>query len=163
IATTGTRGATDRRTRTTTRRSPRTASSCGFTTASTSTRPRTSQSCRRSTASPSTRPASGRRGSPTGTASRSLSTAPSRRTPAIRGTPWEPDRYGFTVVVDSDEPTSPGYTAVLVHLDKVWVDIGQHVMRGQVIGVLGRTGNAEDVAPQLHFELRAPFEIDWSS
>ena len=66
-------------------------------------------------------------------------------------------------VVESDEPTSPGYTAVLVHLDRVWVDIGQHVSRGQVIGVLGRTGNAENVAPQLHFELRAPFELDWSS
>ena len=50
---------------------------------------------------------------------------------------------------------------MLVHLDKVWVEIGQHVTRGQVIGVLGRTGNAEDVRPQLHFELRAPFLINW--
>jgi len=82
--------------------------------------------------------------------------------PATKWTPWEPDRYGLTVVVESDEATSVGYTAVLVHLDKVWVDIGQHVSRGQVIGVLGRTGNAENVKPQLHFELRAPFLIDWS-
>jgi murein DD-endopeptidase MepM/ murein hydrolase activator NlpD len=83
--------------------------------------------------------------------------------PASKWQPWEPDRYGLTVVVESDEPTSRGYTAVLVHLDRVWVDIGQHVSRGQVIGVLGRTGNAENVEPQLHFELRAPFAIDWSS
>ena len=83
--------------------------------------------------------------------------------PATKWTPWEPDRYGLTVVVESDEPTSVGYTAVLVHLDKVWVATGQHVSRGQVIGVLGRTGNAENVKPQLHFELRAPFLIDWSS
>ena len=82
--------------------------------------------------------------------------------PATRWMPWEPDRYGLTVVVQSDEPTSAGYAAVLVHLDRVWVAIGQHVTRGQVIGVLGRTGNAEDVRPQLHFELRAPFLIDWS-
>jgi len=82
--------------------------------------------------------------------------------PATKWTPWEPDRYGLTVVVESDESTSPGYTAVLVHLDKVWVEVGQHVTRGQVIGVLGRTGNAEDVRPQLHFELRAPFLINWS-
>jgi hypothetical protein len=31
-----------------------------------------------------------------------------------------------------------------------------------VLGVLGETGNAEGVEPQLHFELRAPFLIDWS-
>ncbi len=83
--------------------------------------------------------------------------------PATRWSPWEPDRYGLTVVVESDEPTSPGYTAVLVHLDRVWVDVGQHVTRGQVIGDLGKTGNAENVRPQLHFELRAPFLIDWSA
>ena len=83
--------------------------------------------------------------------------------PAGKWQPWEPDRYGLTVVVESDEPISPGYTAVLVHLDRVWVEVGQHVSRGQVIGVLGRTGNAENVEPQLHFELRAPFDIDWSS
>ena len=83
--------------------------------------------------------------------------------PATRWVPWEPDRYGLTVVIESDEPTSDGYAAVLVHLEKVWVDIGQRVSRGQVIGVLGRTGNAEEVKPQLHFELRAPFLIDWSS
>lgn len=83
--------------------------------------------------------------------------------PASKWQPWEPDRYGLTVVVQSDEPTSDGYTAVLVHLDRVWVDAGDHVSRGQVIGVLGRTGNAENVRPQLHFELRAPFLLDWSS
>jgi murein DD-endopeptidase MepM/ murein hydrolase activator NlpD len=83
--------------------------------------------------------------------------------PANRWAPWEPDRYGLTVVVQSDERDTSGYMAVLVHLDRVWVDIGQHVNRGQVIGVLGRTGNAEEVKPQLHFELRAPFPIDWSS
>ncbi len=82
--------------------------------------------------------------------------------PATKWMPWEPDRYGLTVVVQSDEPTSEGYTAVLVHLDRDWVEVGQHVTRGQVIGVLGRTGNAENVQPQLHFELRAPFLIDWS-
>ena len=83
--------------------------------------------------------------------------------PATKWSPWHPDRYGNTVVIQSDEPTSPGYTAVLVHLDKVWVDTGQHVTRGQVIGALGRTGDAREVAPQLHIELRAPFLINWSA
>ena len=83
--------------------------------------------------------------------------------PATRWSPWEPDRYGLTVVVESDEPGTAGYMAVLVHLDLDWVDLGQHVTRGQVVGVLGKTGNAEEVAPQLHFELRAPFLIDWTT
>ena len=36
--------------------------------------------------------------------------------------------------------------------------------RGQVVGTVGRTGNAEDesVDAHLHFELRAPFLLDWS-
>lgn len=82
--------------------------------------------------------------------------------PATKWTPWQPDRYGLTAVIESQEPTSPGYTAILVHLDKVWVDVGQRVSRGQVIGALGRTGDAQAVRPQLHFELRAPFVIDWT-
>ena len=83
--------------------------------------------------------------------------------PATKWQPWQPDRYGLTVVVQSDEPTSTGYMAVLVHLSKSWVAVGQHVTRGQVIGTLGRTGDAQDVRPQLHIELRAPFLIDWST
>jgi murein DD-endopeptidase MepM/ murein hydrolase activator NlpD len=83
--------------------------------------------------------------------------------PATKWTPWEPDRYGLTVVITSDEPNTSGYMAVLVHLDNVWVDTGQHVTRGQVIGTLGNTGDAKEVKPQLHFELRAPFMLDWSA
>lgn len=82
--------------------------------------------------------------------------------PATKWQPWHPDRYGLTVVVQSDESTSDGYSAVMVHLANVWVALGQHVSRGQVIGALGRTGDAQNVAPQLHFELRAPFLIDWT-
>jgi murein DD-endopeptidase MepM/ murein hydrolase activator NlpD len=83
--------------------------------------------------------------------------------PATKWTPWHPQRYGLTVVIQSNEPQTNGYYAVLVHLSKVWVTIGEHVTRGQVIGALGRTGDAQMVQPQLHFELRAPFLIDWSA
>jgi murein DD-endopeptidase MepM/ murein hydrolase activator NlpD len=83
--------------------------------------------------------------------------------PQTKWMPWHPDRYGLTVVIESDEPTSAGYTAVLVHLDDVWVDLGQHVERGQVIGDVGQTGDADGIKPQLHIELRAPFLIDWSA
>lgn len=84
--------------------------------------------------------------------------------PKTRWQPWERARYGNTVVIVSDEPVSAGYLALLVHLDEVWVDPGAHVTRGQVVGTVGRTGNADSqsVRPHLHFELRAPFLLDWS-
>lgn len=82
--------------------------------------------------------------------------------PAKRWKPWNPERYGRTVVIASEEPASMGYVALLVHLDQRWVDVGQRVTRGQVVGVLGATGNADGGDPHLHFELRAPFDIDWS-
>lgn len=82
--------------------------------------------------------------------------------PATRWQPWIVGRYGQTVAIVSSEPKSAGYTAVMVHLDRSWVAIGQRVSRGQVVGVLGTTGNAQNVKAQLHFELRAPFLIDWS-
>ena len=82
--------------------------------------------------------------------------------PSTRWRPWESGRYGETVAIISSEAASRGYAAVLVHLDRSWVNFGQRVTRGQVIGRLGRTGNAEGVQAQLHFELRAPFLLDWS-
>jgi murein DD-endopeptidase MepM/ murein hydrolase activator NlpD len=85
--------------------------------------------------------------------------------PATRWRPWEPKRYGGTIVIVSDEATSSGYIALLVHADSVWVEVGDHVTRGQIVGTLGRTGNAEtqSVRAHLHFELRAPFLLDWSA
>ena len=84
--------------------------------------------------------------------------------PSTRWQPWERDRYGNTVVIESDEPSSEGYLAMFVHMDRVWVEPGTSVTRGQVIGTVGRTGNADDesVRTHLHFELRAPFLLDWS-
>lgn len=84
--------------------------------------------------------------------------------PASRWAPWEPDRYGLVIAIVSDEPQTLGYVALLVHVDEMWVDVGQHVDRGQVLGPLGRTGylDGPDVHSHLHFELRAPFQLDWS-
>ncbi|MBA3778314.1 MAG: M23 family metallopeptidase [Chloroflexi bacterium] len=79
--------------------------------------------------------------------------------PARRWRPWDPARYGRTVVVISTEPTSRGYTALMVHLSRVDVRHGDRVRRGQVVGRTGDTGNAEGVPIHLHFELRAPFEL----
>jgi len=79
--------------------------------------------------------------------------------PATVWKPWNPARYGLTVVIQSDEPTGLGYRALYAHLDSVAVKIGQHVERGDVLGRLGITGNARRTNPHVHFELRAPFLI----
>lgn len=39
------------------------------------------------------------------------------------------------------------------HLDEIWVDVGMIVERGQAIGGVGNTGNAEGTAPHLHFAI----------
>ncbi len=85
--------------------------------------------------------------------------------PRTRWPPWEADRYGNTVAIVSDEPATNGYTSIYVHADRVWVQPGDHVTRGQVVGTVGRTGNAEtqSVHSHLHFEIRAPFLLDWSA
>jgi murein DD-endopeptidase MepM/ murein hydrolase activator NlpD len=77
--------------------------------------------------------------------------------PATRWVPWDPARYGKVVAIVSDEPTSTGYTVILVHLSLVGVPVGSHVSRGQAVGLTGITGDAAGTIPHLHLELRAPF------
>jgi murein DD-endopeptidase MepM/ murein hydrolase activator NlpD len=80
--------------------------------------------------------------------------------PRVHWRLWDPSLYGNVVVIQSTEPTSPGYYAINAHLSKVSVHIGDTVQRGQVVGLTGITGNAAGTIPHLHFELRAPFLID---
>jgi murein DD-endopeptidase MepM/ murein hydrolase activator NlpD len=79
--------------------------------------------------------------------------------PAKRWKPWDPSRYGTVVVIESTEPTSPGYAVILAHLSSVAVKVGDEVRRGQVVGKTGKTGNAAGTPPHLHLETRAPFRI----
>jgi len=82
--------------------------------------------------------------------------------PARRWRPWRADRHGIVVVIVSEDPRSAGYVALLSHLDAGYVEPGTRVRRGEVVGTLGRSGNAESAESQLHFELRAPFAIPWT-
>jgi murein DD-endopeptidase MepM/ murein hydrolase activator NlpD len=79
--------------------------------------------------------------------------------PATLWRPWDAARYGVTGVVISEEPTSRGYAALLVHLAKLEVAVGERVKRGQRLGTVGNTGNAAGEPDHLHFELRAPFPL----
>ena len=79
--------------------------------------------------------------------------------PRLHWIPWDPARYGKVVAIQSDEPTSVGYTVILVHLSSIGAPIGVHVTRGQVVGLTGITGDAAGTIPHLHLELRAPFLI----
>jgi murein DD-endopeptidase MepM/ murein hydrolase activator NlpD len=79
--------------------------------------------------------------------------------PTTRWLPWDPSRYGTVVVIRSTESSSPGYMAIVAHLSRRVVHLGDTVRRGQLVGWTGRTGNAAGTIPHLHFELRAPFLI----
>jgi hypothetical protein len=67
--------------------------------------------------------------------------------PAKIWRPWAPSLYGYTVVIRSTEPTSPGCYAINAHLSRVGVAIGQAVARGQIVGLTGITGDAAGTIP----------------
>jgi murein DD-endopeptidase MepM/ murein hydrolase activator NlpD len=50
-------------------------------------------------------------------------------------------------------------TAYYAHLDKQYVQEGQYVRKGQVIGTVGNTGNARTTPPHLHFGVTQ--DDDW--
>jgi murein DD-endopeptidase MepM/ murein hydrolase activator NlpD len=82
--------------------------------------------------------------------------------PAALWKPWDAARYGNVVVVRSTEPASRGYYALMAHLSRRDVRVGDRVARGAVVGRTGQTGNAAGTVPHLHFELRAPFRIAYA-
>jgi len=58
------------------------------------------------------------------------------------------DRYGNGVVIRHSESLETLYA----HMERVDVKVGQHVQRGDILGGMGRTGNATGV--HLHYEVR---------
>jgi murein DD-endopeptidase MepM/ murein hydrolase activator NlpD len=61
---------------------------------------------------------------------------------------WNPTGYGFRVVIDH----GIDYLTLYAHLGDIYVEPGQVVGKGQVIGVSGSNGNI--TGPHVHFELR---------
>ncbi len=56
--------------------------------------------------------------------------------------------YGY--YVDIRHPG--GFVSRVAHLNKIWVNVGQQVSRGEIIGLNGSTGRS--TGPHVHFELR---------
>ncbi|MEI9991521.1 MAG: peptidoglycan DD-metalloendopeptidase family protein [Rhizomicrobium sp.] len=56
--------------------------------------------------------------------------------------------YGNLVLIKHDD----GYVTAYAHADRIVVNRGDYVQKGQIIGYAGQTGDV--TSPQLHFEIR---------
>jgi len=61
---------------------------------------------------------------------------------------WNDYGYGFMIMLDHGN----GWQTLYAHLDSVLVGCGQNVGQGDMIGLMGSTGNS--TGPHLHFEMR---------
>jgi murein DD-endopeptidase MepM/ murein hydrolase activator NlpD len=61
---------------------------------------------------------------------------------------WEISGYGYLVIVDHGDD----YRTYYAHLYGFYVDVGERVERGDLLGQLGTTGRSS--GPHLHFEIR---------
>jgi len=57
--------------------------------------------------------------------------------------------YGYTVVIEHGDS---GYSTLYAHNSRVLVEVGERVLRGQIIALSGNTG--QTTGPHLHYEVR---------
>ena len=62
---------------------------------------------------------------------------------------WSGDRYGYGIMVEVNHGN--GYSTRYAHNSENLVQVGDEVKKGQVVGLMGRTGRA--TGPNLHFEV----------
>ncbi len=61
---------------------------------------------------------------------------------------WSTDGYGFLVIVDHGDGQRTYYS----HLKGAWVNVGDWIAQGDLVGEVGSTGNS--TGPHVHFEIR---------
>ncbi len=64
---------------------------------------------------------------------------------------WNDWGYGNLIIVDHGDTATGSWQSLYAHLDAVLVSCGQSVGQGELIGLLGSTGNSS--GPHLHLEL----------
>jgi len=70
---------------------------------------------------------------------------------------WDNTGYGNYIKIEHKDITYGTYYTLYAHLSSYNVMVGQDVIKGQIIGYSGNTGNS--TGPHLHFEL----ELPWSN
>jgi len=61
---------------------------------------------------------------------------------------WSDNGYGYRIVIDH----GIDYVTIYAHLSEYYVEEGDIVTKGEVVGAVGSTGNS--TGPHLHFEIR---------
>jgi murein DD-endopeptidase MepM/ murein hydrolase activator NlpD len=65
--------------------------------------------------------------------------------------------YGILVIINHGNTYQTRYA----HLSKVTVKVGQAINPGEVIGLVGTTGQPDIIEPHLHFEVRYKLPVGW--
>ena len=61
------------------------------------------------------------------------------------------DGYGIYVIIEASDPTLQGWSTLCAHMSEAKVAVGQQVKQGQVIGLMGSTGDSS--GDHCHFEI----------
>ena len=72
---------------------------------------------------------------------------------------WDNTGYGNYVKIQHEDLTYGVYYTLYAHLSSYAVSVGQRIMKGQVLGYSGNTGNS--TGPHLHFELELPWSRNY--